>query len=445
MSRNWVATRMAVSTWLLCFFLFGSFSYADTYTANASGSEPAAEDSTSKYIKTLGEYMGYDLETSVAPYEYVLDPTYSLAMTGLQMLESLFASIPVNSDYKKFIDNDSYSAINNQANILFTNYHSANGADVSATAGFDEPTQDKSYQSDPVSQMVYNIVGTPNSSTCSSDNANIQCLNQNEVMQTVISDISSTASDSDIPMPPGETTYFSSENIKKYLSQLNVNTLMSPLIYSTNKEESSSPTSLPGANQLQQAATFIRYVTAAVLPPDTMSESNYNSLWSEATKSTKDQDKATVDNILSSRTQLATYLISQRVYAAQSSVAISNIYNILAKRMPQSTGTDSGGQPTYSSQAFNEFQMATWRLHNFSEKSAENQWVNRLNTASASTVAKESAVLLSEINYQLYLNRQMEERVLLTNSLQLLQLLMNSKPNTEPLNAASVSGEAPSD
>jgi intracellular multiplication protein IcmX len=74
--------------------------------------------------------------------------------------------------------------------------------------------------------------------------------------------------------------------------------------------------------------------------------------------------------------------------------------------------------------------MATWRLYNPSSSStgSTTQWVDQINTASSATVQKEIAVLLSEINYQMYLTRQQEERLLLTNSLQLIQSMIASKP-----------------
>jgi intracellular multiplication protein IcmX len=110
--------------------------------------------------------------------------------------------------------------------------------------------------------------------------------------------------------------------------------------------------------------------------------------------------------------------------------------------MPQkvpTTSADGKSTTTTTSQAFNEFQSATWRLYDPAQSSSDNQWVNLINQSSAATVQKETAILLSEINYQLYLNRQMEERILLTNSLQLILSLMNNKPNTVPLNGTSQS------
>ena len=424
-----------LATGLLLLSLIGGAYADDTFTANPSAPPPPDNNQQlQQYIKALGDYLGYDLDQDVTPYAYMLDPTYSIASAGLQILDAFFGAIPVNSSYTPFTSNNTYQAFNDRSNILFTNYNTPNGGDVSVISGLDEPTSQSAYQNDPVTQAIFNIVGTPNTSTCSSDpvSGGLQCLNQNEVMQKVLQDIADSNGN-----PPGETLYFNSDNISKYISQLNVNTLIAPLMYTKTPQSSNTSTGLPAGNQLQQAATFIRYATAAVIPSTTMSDKDYNTLWSQATQSTDGKTSDQINNINSSQNQLANYLIGQRVYAAQSSVAIRNLYGILAKRMPQDVPSSSANGKTSStttSQAFSEFQSATWRLYNPGESSSNNQWVSLINQSSAATVQKETAILLSEINYQLYLNRQMEERILLTNSLQLIQLLMNNPPDVTPVN-----------
>ena len=112
---------------------------------------------------------------------------------------------------------------------------------------------------------------------------------------------------------------------------------------------------------------------------------------------------------------LASYLVNLRTYAARSSVPISNLYQIFAKRDPQPLSFNN----TTTSQALSEFQMATWRIYD-AQNQQNNQWVDQINNASAATVNKEIAILLSEINYQLYLTRQIAERQLMTTSVALL-------------------------
>ena len=76
--------------------------------------------------------------------------------------------------------------------------------------------------------------------------------------------------------------------------------------------------------------------------------------------------------------------------------------------------------------------MATWRLFN-ADKSAKSSWLDQINQASSATVQKEMVTLLAEINYQLYLTRQQEERMLLTNTMLLLMNAHSTQPNISAL------------
>ena len=387
------------------------------------------DDETSKLLKRLGAYLGYDLDKDASAYEFLLDPSYTVASTGVQILDIFFGSIPVNSNSPQFSSNSTFQSFNDMANSLFTNYHSPNSGDASVISGLDQSSGSKGgYQNDPVSQSLYNLLGTPGMDTCSST-TNPPCINQVEVTQKVLEDVS------DKGTLPGPSVYYNADNISKYVNQLNVNTLLAPLVYTTTPTSAdNSGQGLPGANQAQQAIDFVRYATAGVNPMDTMSFNDYYTLWTQANQSTDNKTTAELELINSSKAQLASYLVSMRVYAAQSSVAISNLYGVLSKRMPQTVPSADGKSNTTSSEALSEFQTATWRLYNPSEKNSDNQWVNLINQSSAATVEKEMAILLSEINYQLYLNRQMEEKNLLTKSLLLVQSLMSNKPNPAPLN-----------
>ena len=74
--------------------------------------------------------------------------------------------------------------------------------------------------------------------------------------------------------------------------------------------------------------------------------------------------------------------------------------------------------------------MATWRLFNFGQQNQQQTWKDSINSASEATVQKEIAILLAEINYQMYLSRQQEERVLLTNSMIELLVANMNKPSS---------------
>jgi intracellular multiplication protein IcmX len=118
-----------------------------------------------------------------------------------------------------------------------------------------------------------------------------------------------------------------------------------------------------------------------------------------------------------------------RVYSARVSVAFQNIYEILGarKKIPN---TDSNDANQATSQALNEFKMATYRLYNpnidpnnlnNTTDSQNKPWQQMINEASPARVQKETAILLAEINYQLYLMRKQQDKLILTNSVMLLQ------------------------
>ena len=125
---------------------------------------------------------------------------------------------------------------------------------------------------------------------------------------------------------------------------------------------------------------------------------------------------------------LTSYFTNLRIFAAQSSVGVSNLYYILSRRMPQNTGSEA--TPAVTSQAISEFNMASKRLLN-PDMSVNNQWLSKLDEASPATVQKEIAALLAEMNYQMYLDRQIQERILLTNSIMLIQNTKASQPSSD--------------
>lgn len=411
-------------TFLLIFFLVPGFT--------SEGDDPA-DASTSKYLKSLGDYLGYDLTQDTATLSDTL-LSYTLNVvaansTGENILYAMLRSIPINSTFATFFTNTPYDSFNAEtANKLFAGYAnngSSSSNSISATENFDQ----KEWQNDPVSQAVLNLVGTPNLTTCPENatdaSSTSSCLSSYQVMLTALSSI--LGDDKELP---GEYEYMKyTSNTSQFISQLNSNNLIGPMVYSTS---GASKNGFPSGSQLQQAQAFIRYATEGVLPLPTMAPTDYSKLRTLAYPPTDSNGNvgASIDipNMNSAKVALASYLLNLRVYAAKSSVAIGNLYSILAKRMPQSS---SGTENNTSSEAVTEFNMATWRLYNPQTKQASDQWAQQINTAAPSAIQKEMAILLSEINYQLYLNRQQQERLILTNSMMLMQLLSMSKPSTD--------------
>ncbi len=392
----------------------------------------SSEDATAKYLKTLGNYLGYDLtnESTSLLSDAMLDYTLSVVAataTGQNILYAMFKSIPINSAFPTFFTGTSYDSFNQQtANKIFEGFASPSesSTSIAATDQFDQ----QQWQADPVSQAVLNIVGTPDLNTCptstdsNSSSSSSACLSGFQSMLTVLNSVL----DKDGELP-GEYDYQDyTKSTSQFISQLNSNNLMGPMIYATSDATSKG---FPAGSQLQQAQAFIRYATEGVLPVSTMSPTDYSTLRKLAYP-TKIDDTIDLENVNRAKYALASYLLNMRVYAAKSSVAVGNLYYLLAKRMPQTVSGGSGSSSN-TSEEVNEFHMATWRLYNPETKDSSSQWSQKINSAAPSTIQKEMAILLSEINYQLYLNRQQQERLLLTNSMILIQLLSIAKPSPE--------------
>jgi intracellular multiplication protein IcmX len=190
------------------------------------------------------------------------------------------------------------------------------------------------------------------------------------------------------------------------------------------------------------AESFLRHVTGTIIPPNIATEQTLEQVQNKIVNATD------IVTQLGSFKSLSNYILGSRVYAARESVALQNIYEMMSRRMPyanQNTGSSgmNAGIPSaqsQSSQALNEFIMATYRLYNpgtdanqsGSGQNQQAQWQSMIANASTANVQRETALLLAEINYQLFLMRQQQERLLLTNSLLLLNNLQY--PNLEPPN-----------
>ncbi len=201
----------------------------------------------------------------------------------------------------------------------------------------------------------------------------------------------------------------------------------------TSASQSGQDSGLTAKSQAQQALNFIRYASAQVTPPSLPKLSAYSELWNQATAKPNSAGYNEVQQKQAAAT-LSSYFNNLRVYAAQTSVGVSNLYYILSKRLPQNMSADQSNA-NITSQALNEFNMATRRLFDPTASNTpgqpNQQWIKQINDASPATVQKEIAILLAEINYQMYLDRQIQERILLTNSIMLLQNLKAAQPTAD--------------
>lgn len=395
-----------------------------------------------KDFQNFGGFLGYDVTAdpkadSRTVTQAILDlPAAQLAQSVL--ISTFFGAIPVvalsTSAAETFVptSESTLKAINDFANATFKNYSTPPSNAASGNmVGVNPLIDQQPYQGDPVSQSVLNVLSTPDITYCMykdkpefipSSGSNQKCKYLYETL------VSAQVIGTTIPEP---RDFFNSDYTQNFLNQLNSNALTAPLMYSN--EQSAAPKSgskysssgLNAQNQAQAAANFIRYVSGEVTPVQLARWGDYDA-WYNDSQSDKNITKQNIATSI-----ITTYLTKLRTFAAQNSVGLSNLYFILSKRLPQ-TGSKSNSQSAVS-QAVTEYTMATRRLPQPSSTSTDkNQWINQINEASAATVQKEIAVLLSEINYQLYLDRQIQERILLTNSILLLQKTKETQPNLPP-------------
>lgn len=430
--------------------------FSDDLPALPDGNSQTANDisTLTTYLQNLGEYFGYDLTKyctsggqcsnqgggnnsgggSNASYSNRL--FYPDDASGAQLsLFNNFLGALIGANTNNPLLPSGIQGYSNTTKTLAGQsfatppYSTPSAQSVSVIPIIDQQT----YQTDPVNQALLNLLSTTDYTYCQNNSSSSTCTKapffREQIMLNVVG-----------PIGPLDTNQvFTPQQNLNILSQVNVNSLLTPLMYTTGSESSSnnmvnnspaitiSPTgSLTAQNQAQQAANFIRYASSSVNPATLPSWTTYNNLYLLATNSagnTSQQDQA------AAYVSIANYLTKFRSFAAQGSVGISNLYYIMSRRLPQNNssllGSESSSKSvsangTNSSEALDEFVMASWRLYN-PNAPASQQWLNRINQGSAASVQKEMAILLAEINYQLYLSRQQQERLLLTQSILLLQ------------------------
>ncbi|MBA2650214.1 MAG: type IV secretion protein IcmX [Legionella sp.] len=387
-----------------------------------------------KYLLNLGAYLGFDLKSNPAEAQPPIPILHTLLnLAGTQVIESYWVTsflgaLPINSLLPQFLPPaiPGASVLNDAANRTFTSptpYSSPVANKISINPLIDQ----KVYQKDPVNQSILNILGTADPTFCSIDYKKTELeacgfMEPNKLLTNIIGRL---------PAPTAAITdaFYGPTYIQGLLGQLNSNSLLGPLNYSSTTGDETSPTNvgLAGQSQAVQASNFIRYASGTLIPLKGVTFDEYNSVYKTADfddKSTQ-TDTASVTAKYLARQALNTYFTDLRSHAAQVSVGMGNLYSILSKRMEQNMGG------TGTSQAQSEYNMATRRLSIDSNPEVKS-WVEQINSASSATVQKEMAILLAEINYQMYLNRQQDERLLMTESIILLQ---NIRPPMNTLRA----------
>ncbi len=426
----------------------------------------SADDMTDDYIKNLGTYFGFDVTKAkeddtgkaVTPNESLLDIDATL-LAQQYAYTTLLGAFPVNANalddtLKLFVpdDNKTYAVLNSAANYTFQSQgdgqspYNTTETGTSGLVSVSELIDQETYQNDPTNQAVLDILTTPNYTFCMSSDASTYITDCKTLYDKKVAT-------NTIGTLPKTYDFFTFDYNKPIVTQLNSNTLLAPLIYtttsasSTNTSEGSSDSGqssskddgLTAINQAQNAVNFIRYASKQTSPSASGATlANYDSLYQQSIYD--GTDTAKLKDKIKAQEAIASYLADLRSYAAASSVPISNLYYLLSNRMPQkssgsgssssteSSSTSSSDTPT--SQALSQYEMATKRLYDPS-KEAGSQWVDKINTASTATVQKEMVILLSELNYQLYLMNQKQDRLLLTETMLLMQSTRGQLPILE--------------
>ncbi len=423
-----------------------------TTTTTTDQNAASGGDSTSLLISNWGAYEGLDLNNPPDPAVSIslIDPINEPSLQMYAFISQLGAT-PVNGFLPNMVPTtlpstaSSESYLNSFANIL---YSSSGGSSTTSVpymiANIDQPST-SSTQNDPTSQLILNTIATASTDYCGSINGPGSSTAAKGTFIAKATNSKATGYCADnvtqalIGPPPPTATAFNAQGLSTTVSQLNGNILTGPLLYSSTADNPSTTTpqegqagALTATSQIEQANDFIRFSLAGASPltlPKYTTYDQYYSAWLSNNDPT-----------------LQNYLKTIYGYAARLSVPIANMYFIFNKRMPQPSAAklqsgDTSVDASGLSQALAEFQMATWRIYNPAQGTTPgtttSQWPTMINQATDKTVQKEIALLLSEINYQLYLNRQIQERQLLTESLMLVQNLTMNQPDAGLNNSGS--------
>jgi intracellular multiplication protein IcmX len=464
-----IQTKLATTTTLLTAFIMPFVSYA-----NSTGES----SDVATYLYNLGMYMGIDLATAPTPGTVVsstatsdiTDITNAQYSAGISYVAAFPFMIDLSGD--KVSKNlsyvpDSLSAYSIPYDILtntptftssvwkdFVNVDTddpMSALKATPVYGIDqEKTSAPTFYSSITSQAIYDLLTTPNYTYCTedytettgiyrSDNANCLGLKgldpipfhsfevTNNIMnggETEITDATSTniLYGTNLPSP---TTAVSAEYNTPLVPQLDVNTLIGPLMYNTNANTTTSDeTGYPATTQETQAMSFVNYLSGKNLISVSPTYYDYNNLYNQiigSTSTVTDEDRH------KALTTVYKYFMNLRTYAATMSVGLSNLSDIMARRMPNGI--------TKTSQAFDEYTMATRRIITNNDStdstsgstSTENKWLTDMEKAPSVVIQREMLYLLSEINYQMYLDRQQNEKILLTLTAMQLQIANTSR------------------
>lgn len=109
------------------------------------------------------------------------------------------------------------------------------------------------------------------------------------------------------------------------------------------------------------------------------------------------------------------YRAAIRAYVAAQSVGMSNLYQLMAERIPQQDLGAAAGMPTRD---VSQLQLNQYLA---SRRNQNPDWYKQMATASPATVQRETLFVLAEIRQQLFTMQQQNERLLATISVMQMQ------------------------
>src|SRR3990167_808252 len=254
-------------------------------------------------LQALGSYLGYVLTNPPSPNSvsdnllYYSSSTSNQEIYEITALIAMFGAMPVDtiqSTLAYFVPTDASnsSSVNSLANLTSNNYQTPSQTVFSAVSNVDAPASSSStFENDPTSQAVLNILTTNDLSVCNAAASNnnttstttypiytSSCISQSFAMQTLMnSNVNQSA------LYPGVTSFGSYSYVQPFIGQLNANVVLAPLMYTNNSANNTSSSStsssgstgngLPSSSQADQAADFVRYDIGA--PVGLTNYSNY--------------------------------------------------------------------------------------------------------------------------------------------------------------------------
>lgn len=387
-----------------------------------------------EYLKNLGAYLGYKIqippEGAEIRSELIEPESTTLKNLGISSISTYLGSIipPMYSkddvSPQKFNlipsqDKQGSAFINETAGSALLSKNASGGSQGVITSA--EQTFAPPAQSDPIAQTLLTLIST------SPKRIGTSSVNLNTAKSCKDCVDAPTLLAKNAGLPDSLLNFYNPEKNDSPMmvaTVLNSNSLITPFLLSPSAPaEPTADSRNPSVDvTAQQAAQFIQYVSGS-LNTINMPEMELLTFF----PLTKPGDKGFEDDKFTAAVN--NYILDVRTYAARVSVGVGNLYAMLTKRLPQ-----KGADGNTSSQAYNEYKMATWRLYGTdANKADDKQWIDKINTASSSTVQKEMVMLLAEINYQLYLNRQQQERQLMNDSVLLLTNLTAGKPDSDAI------------